>query len=616
MAIGGAISSGENVHYNGKVTITVLLSCIIAATGGLLFGYDTGVTGGVTSMEPFLKKFFPEVYTNMNSNTLVSNYCKFDSQLLTAFSSSIYVSGLIASFFASRVTMEYGRKRSIICGGIAFFSGAAIGGAAENLYTLMIGRLLLGVGVGFANQAVPLYLSEMAPSKYRGAFNFSFQCFLSIGSTGAFLLNYVTSKISGDLGWRISLATALVPASVLILGTLFLPETPNSLIQRGEDARKLLQKIRGTDDVDAELDDLLSATYAAQQMKAPFGKILKRRYRPYLVMAVAIPFFQQMTGIAVISFYAPILFRTIGSDESGSLKSSLITSSLGIFSTALSSLLVDRVGRRVIFVVGGALMLATQLAIGGIMAEKLGDYGVLSPGYNAAIVVLICVYVTAFGFSWGPLGWLVTSEIFPLEIRSAGQSITVAVSFLFSFVIGQVFLAILCHLKSGTFFFFGGWVALMTGFVFFLLPETKNVPIEKMDRIWREHWFWRRYMSYDEDDLEWMGGDIEEPFLKFVHTLVTRKAILVTKDDVGLILSKEVHYSTLNGDAKIQSGEVLYNTIGRHHFDRPYCTRRCGRESFHAYVWLCFAQNSSWLYQPSVHLQMELEESLLTILLA
>ncbi|CAA0836689.1 Sugar transport protein 4 [Striga hermonthica] len=384
MAIGGAISSGvENVHYNGKVTVTVMLSCIIAATGGLLFGYDTGVTGGVTSMEAFLKKFFPEVYTNMNSNTQVSNYCKFDSQLLTAFSSSIYVSGLIASFFASRVTMEYGRKRSIIYGGIAFFSGAAIGGAAENLYTLMMGRLLLGVGVGFANQAVPLYLSEMAPSKYRGAFNFGFQCFVSVGSTGAFILNYVTSEIGGDLGWRISLATAVVPASVLILGTLFLPETPNSLIQRGhdtEDARKLLQKIRGTDD----------------------------------------------------------------------------------------------------------------MAIGGIMAEKLGDHGALSPGYNAAIVVLICAYVTAFGFSWGPLGWLVTSEIFPLEIRSTGQSITVAVSFLFSFVIGQVFLAILCHLKSGTFFFFGGWVAFMTGFVFFLLPETKNVPIEKMDKIWREHWFWRR----------------------------------------------------------------------------------------------------------------------------
>ncbi|GER46547.1 major facilitator superfamily protein [Striga asiatica] len=520
MAFGGAISSGgENVHYNGKVTVTVMLSCIIAATGGLLFGYDTGVTGGVTSMEAFLKKFFPEVYTNMNSNTEVSNYCKFDSQLLTAFSSSIYVSGLIASFFASRITMEYGRKRSIICGGIAFFSGAAIGGAAENLYTLMMGRLLLGVGVGFANQAVPLYLSEMAPSKYRGAFNFGFQCFLSIGSTGAFLLNYVTSKISGDLGWRISLVTAVVPASVLTLGTLFLPETPNSLIQRGhntEDARKLLQKIRGTDDVDAELDDLLSATYAAQQMRAPFGKILKRHYRPYLVMAVAIPFFQQMTGIAVISFYAPILFQTIGSDESGSLMSSLITSSLGIVSTVLSSFLVDRVGRLVIFVVGGVLMFATQMAIGGIMAEKLGDHGVLSPGYNAAIVVLICAYVTAFGFSWGPLGWLVTSEIFPLEIRSTGQSITVAVSFLFSFVIGQVFLAILCHLKSGTFFFFGGWVALMTGFVFILLPETKNVPIEKMDRIWREHWFWRRYMIDDDDDLEWMEDNIEEPFLKFV----------------------------------------------------------------------------------------------------
>ncbi|KAL3645175.1 Hexose carrier protein hex6 [Castilleja foliolosa] len=517
MAIGVGIKGGaDSVQYNGKITGSVMLSCIIAATGGLLFGYDTGVTGGVTSMDPFLKKFFPGVYNNMKDDAEISNYCKFDSQLLTAFSSSIYISGLFASFLASKITRDCGRKPSIIIGGLAFLLGAAIGGSAQGIYTLMLGRLLLGVGVGFANQAVPLYLSEMAPSKYRGAFNFGFQSFLSFGTTAAFLINYGTSNINSDWGWRISLATALAPASILIIGTIFLPETPNSLIQQGRDtdiAKKLLQKIRGIDDVEAELDDLLVANYNSAQIKHPFKKILKRSYRPYLVMAVAIPFFQQMTGITVISFYAPILFRTIGSNESASLMSSLITTSLGIVSTFLSSLVVDKVGRRVIFIFGGIQMFVSQMLIGGIMAYKLGDHGALSQEYNIIIVVLICVYVSGFGFSWGPLGWLVTSEIFPMEIRSAGQSITVGVSFVFSFVIGQIFLAILCRFKSGTFFFFGGWVVLMTAFVFFLLPETKNVPIEKMDRIWREHRFWRRYVG---DYQEWVENQIEEPFLTSV----------------------------------------------------------------------------------------------------
>lgn len=114
--------------------------------------------GGVTSMEPFLKKFFPEVYTKMKEDTKISNYCKFDSQLLTSFTSSLYVAGLVASFFASPVTKAFGRKPSILAGGAAFLAGAALGGAAVNVYMLILGRILLGVGVGFANQVANYYM--------------------------------------------------------------------------------------------------------------------------------------------------------------------------------------------------------------------------------------------------------------------------------------------------------------------------------------------------------------------------------------------------------------------------------------------------------------------------
>ncbi|KAI4332798.1 hypothetical protein L6164_017678 [Bauhinia variegata] len=141
----------------------------MAAMGGVIFGYDAGISGGVTSMEPFLKEFFPEVYQKMKEHRERSNYCLFDSQLLTAFTSSLYVAGLLTSFFASYITGAFGRKPSIIAGGAAFLAGSVLGGAASNVYMLLLGRLLLGVGVGFANQSVPLYLSEMAPPRHRGA---------------------------------------------------------------------------------------------------------------------------------------------------------------------------------------------------------------------------------------------------------------------------------------------------------------------------------------------------------------------------------------------------------------------------------------------------------------
>ncbi|KAK4385164.1 Hexose carrier protein HEX6 [Sesamum angolense] len=467
MAVAVAINTNEGSHYNGKITWLVTLSCIIAASGGLLFGYDTGVTGGVTSMEPFLKKFFPMVYKEMKEDTKLSNYCKFDSQLLTSFTSSLYIACLIASFLAARVTREYGRKPSI---------------------------------------SVPLYLSEMAPPKYRGAFNYGFQLCVGIGSVLASLINYGTEKIQGDWGWRISLATAALPALILVAGAVFLPETPNSLIQQGhdyEEAKRSLQRIRGIDDVEEEFNDLMRASNASKKIKHPFKRILQRKYRPQLVMSVAIPFFQQVTGINVITFYAPILFLTIGSGVSSSLLAALV---LGISTsmTVISSFIVDKLGRRAIFHVGGITMFITQMLIGGIMAAKLGEHGQMSQGYSLLVVALICLYSCGFAFSWGPLGWLVTSEIFPLEIRSAAQSINVGVSFFCSALISQTFLAMLCHLKYASFFFFGAWVALMTIFVYLLLPETKNIPIEKMDTVWRKHKFWKRF--YKENK-------IQEPFL-------------------------------------------------------------------------------------------------------
>ncbi|XP_065871637.1 hexose carrier protein HEX6-like [Euphorbia lathyris] len=500
MAVGFSVTSDEAaaVQYSGKMTSYVVLSCMMAAVGGLLFGYDIGISGGVTSMEPFLNKFFPEVQRKMVEDTKISNYCKFDSQLLTLFTSSLYIAGFFASFFASAVTGAFGRKITILLGGSAFLAGAALGGAAFNIYMLIFGRVLLGVGLGFTNQAIPLYLSEMAPAKYRGAINNGFEVNVGIGVLSANLINFGTQKIKAGWGWRISLSMAALPALIITLGAFFLPDTPNSLIHRTNDpekAKAMLQRIRGTDNVELELQDLIKANSIAKTIKHPFKNIMRRKYRPQLVMAIVIPFFQQVTGINVIRFYAPILFRTIGLGESASLLSSVVTGVFTSGSNFVSMVVVDKLGRRSLFILGGVQMFLSQVMVGAVMGAQLGDKGGIEKVYAYMVLILICVYVAGFGCSWGPLGWLVPSEIFPLEIRSAGQSIVVAVGFLFTFVVAQTILSMLCHFKFGIFFFFGGWVVLMTAFVYFLVPETKNLPIEKMDVVWREHWFWRQFVK-------------------------------------------------------------------------------------------------------------------------
>ncbi|CAL9244493.1 unnamed protein product [Arabidopsis halleri] len=484
----------------GKITYFVVASCVMAAMGGVLFGYDIGVSGGVMSMGPFLKRFFPKVYKlqeeDRRRRNINNHYCLFNSQLLTSFTSSLYVSGFIATLLASSVTRSWGRKPSIFLGGVAFLVGAALGGSAQNVAMLIIARLLLGVGVGFANQSVPLYLSEMAPAKYRGAISNGFQLCIGIGFLSANIINYETQNIKH--GWRISLATAAIPASILTLGSLFLPETPNSIIQTTGDVlrtERMLRRVRGTNDVQDELTDLVEASSGFDIDSNAFVKLLQRKYRPELVMALAIPFFQQVTGINVVAFYAPVLYRTIGFGESGSLMSTLVTGIVGTTSTFLSMLVVDRIGRKTLFLIGGLQMLVSQVTIGVIIMVADVNDGVIKEGYGYAVVVLVCVYVAGFGWSWGPLGWLVPSEIFPLDVRSAAQSVTVAVSFVFTFAVAQSAPPMLCKFRAGIFFFYGGWLVVMTVAVQLFLPETKNVPIEKVAGLWEKHWFWRRMTS-------------------------------------------------------------------------------------------------------------------------
>ncbi|KAF8024678.1 hypothetical protein BT93_F1759 [Corymbia citriodora subsp. variegata] len=500
----GIESGGVTKDYPGKVTAYVLITCIAAAMGGMIFGYDIGISGGVTSMAPFLKRFFPAVYRKEVLDNSTNQYCKFDSILLTLFTSSLYLAALVASFGASKVTRNLGRRWSMLLGGTIFLCGALMNAAAQNILMLIVGRILLGVGVGFATQSVPLYVSEMAPYKHRGSLNVLFQLSITVGILCANVVNYFTQKMANGEGWRVSLGGAAVPALIIGISAFFLPNTPNSILEKGNPtkAREMLRRIRGVSDceVEAEFSDIVEASKASKAVKHPWRNLGKRKYRPHLIMSVFIPMFQQLTGINVVMFYAPVLFITIGFGNDASLMSALITGGVIVAATLISVYGTDKWGRRSLFFWGGGLMFIFQVAVASLIGWKFGVTGQVDnlPGWYAIVVVIcICIFVSGYAFSWGPLGWLVPSEIFPLEIRSAAQSIVVCVNMLFTFLIAQIFLTMLCHLKFGLFIFFAFFVALMTIFIYLFLPETKNIPIEDMSQVWEEHWYWKKYVVVD-----------------------------------------------------------------------------------------------------------------------
>nr|DAD27318.1 TPA_asm: hypothetical protein HUJ06_028786 [Nelumbo nucifera] len=441
-------------QYQGKVTSFVVVTCIIAAIGGSIFGYDIGISGGVTSMDPFLQKFFPAVY-HKKRHIHENNYCKYNNQGLAAFTSSLYLAGLVASLGASPVTRKYGRRISIIYGGLSFLVGATLNASAENLAMLILGRIMLGVGIGFGNQAVPLYLSEMAPVHIRGGLNMMFQLATTLGIFTANMVNYGTEKIK-PWGWRLSLGLAAVPALLMTVGGILLPETPNSLIERGfkDKGRQVLEKIRGTHNVNAELQDMIDASEFANAIKHPFRNILETRNRPQLVMAIFMPTFQILTGINSILFYAPVLFQSMGFGGDASLYSSVLTGAVLVLSTFISIATVDRWGRRILLISGGIQMILCQVIVAIILGLKFDSSAELSKGISILVVVVICLFVMAFGWSWGGLGWTVPR-----------------------------------------------WIIIMTIYVYVFLPETKGVPIEEMTLMWRKHWFWKRILpkEYDEN---------------------------------------------------------------------------------------------------------------------
>lgn len=494
---GGAIKvegAGRSALYQGHTTFAVVMIAIVAASGGLLFGYDNGITGGVITMRDFQQRFFPEANHGEGSGS--SGYCKFDDHLLQLFTSSLFLAGALAAMVGMFTCNRLGRRFTMICGGAAFIIGTILLASAFSLAQLVVGRIVLGFGVGFATQATPLYLSEMAPYNLRGALNILFQLAVTIGIFAAQLINYGTQNIY-PWGWRLSLALAGVPGLMLFLGALALPDTPNSLIERGwlQEGEKVLQRIRGTSDVTVELEDIVDAVNVSRTVVNPWATIFRRRYWPQLITSIMIPTFQQWVGINAIIFYAPQLFQTTGAGADAALLNTVIIGAVNVASTVVAILVVDRFGRKFLLIEGGIQLVLCEFVVGALIAASLGQsgFGYTSPAVARATIAFVCIYIAGFAWSWGPLGWLVPAEIQPLETRAAGTAINTFVNLLMTFVVGQTFLSMLCTMKFGVFFFFGGIGILAILFAIFFVPETKNVPIEEIEEtVVHKHWFWSR----------------------------------------------------------------------------------------------------------------------------
>ncbi|KAL8236739.1 hypothetical protein R6Q59_017820 [Mikania micrantha] len=487
-----AVNGGSAQDLPAKLTAQVVICSIIAAFGGLMFGYDIGISGGVTSMDVFLKKFFPTVYVKKH-HAKEDNYCKFDDQLLQLFTSSLYLAAVVSSLFASKCCKRFGRKVTIQLASLFFLVGVILNAAAMNIMMLIIGRLLLGAGVGFGNQAVPLFISEIAPTKYRGGLNVCFQLLVTVGILAANIVNFFTA--SHSYGWRISLGGAAIPALFLAFGSLLIVETPTSLIERGYPERGLetLRKIRGVQDVQKEFDEIVNTTELAKQIKYPFKNLMKRSSWPQLVTSGILQIFQQFTGINVIMFYAPVLFQTMGFHSDASLLSAVVTGTINTIATLVAVFCVDKLGRRFLLIEAAIQMFIAQVVTGGILAAFLKSTNALPKKYAYLVLFLICVFVSGFAWSWGPLGWLIPSEIFPLETRTAGFFCAVSMNMIFTFIIAQAFLTMLCHMRAMIFFFFSGWILIMGIYAFAFLPETKGVSIDEMnEKVWKKHWLWKR----------------------------------------------------------------------------------------------------------------------------
>jgi sugar porter (SP) family MFS transporter len=428
---------------------------VIAALGGFLFGYDTGVIGGAML---YIKKDFHA--GSVAQEAMVS-------AILIGAAGGALISGWAADAFS--------RRRTKIVSGSVYVVGALLCALSQNTWQLVGSRFVLGLAVGTASFVSPMYISENAPPHTRGGLTTFNQLMVTLGIVAAYIVDWGFAGFANN--WRWMLALGVIPGAALAIGMLFLPHSPRWLVEqnRSDDARKVLDRTRGeNDDIDAELDDIETAS----REEGGLRDLVSSAVRPVLIVGLALALFQQFVGINTVIYYGPTILKATGLGNGNALQQSVFIGVTNVVFTVVAILLLDKVGRRVLLLTGNVaffvalVLMGLYFAVGGIKQH--------APWVALAALTL---YIAGFAISLGPVFWLMISEIFPLHLRAPAMAVCTIGNWLANFVVSVSFLSLENLItKQGTFWLYAG--ISVAAFVFFAsrVPETKDRSLEEIQR--------------------------------------------------------------------------------------------------------------------------------------
>jgi sugar porter (SP) family MFS transporter len=429
----------------------------VAALGGLLFGYDTGVISGAIL---FIKKSF-----------------SLSPQLQEIVVSAVLVGAVIGAATGGRLADRFGRRRLIILSAVIFSIGAVATALAPLISLLIGGRIVVGIAIGIASFIAPMYISELAPARVRGSLVSVNQLAITVGIVVSYLVDYAFSALGA---WRMMLGLAGVPSIILALAMWRLPSSPRWLIARGsmDEARSVLGRIRRSSEIDAEVKEIRRSL---EKQKGSGVLLSHPMLRMALFVGIGLAVFQQLTGINTVIYYAPTIFEFAGFKTAGF--SILATVGVGLVNVAFTLLairLIDRVGRRPLLLGGVAGQIVGLVILGlAFQLHQLARF----IGYIA--VASLAIYVASFAIGLGPVFWLMISEIYPLKVRGAAMSLATVVNWGVNLAVAVTFLSLVGAVgRPGTFWIYAGIGIAAWLFFYFLVPETRGKSLEEIE----DHW--------------------------------------------------------------------------------------------------------------------------------
>jgi SP family galactose:H+ symporter-like MFS transporter len=435
---------------------TVVLTCSLAALAGLMFGLDIGVISGA---QQFIQKEF-----GVGDRTI------------EWIVSAMMLGAAAGALGAGWLSATLGRKRSLVLAGALFVAGSLLCGGAWSPAALIVARLVLGLAIGVATFTAPLYLAEVAPERIRGAMIATYQLMITLGILLAFLADTALSA-SGD--WRWMLGVIAIPGALFLLGLFPLPESPRWLVMRGRrgEAEAVLRRLRG---------DAAQATREAGEIKAQLRTpqrgwhlfLENRDFRRSVGLGVLLQVMQQLTGINVVMYYAPRIFQGMGYATAAQMKFTALVGLVNVLATFAAIALVDRWGRKPILYAGFATMAAGLGVTGALMHAGLATHGA-----QLWAVAMLLVFIVGFAVSAGPLVWTLCSEIQPLKGRDFGIACSTFTNWAANMLVGATFLSLLNGIgQAATFALYAALNVLFLVFTRWLVPETRGVSLERIER--------------------------------------------------------------------------------------------------------------------------------------